>query len=717
MADEPGRPLSSSLQRHADLDTWIRVEVDGTVVFATGKVELGQGLINAIARIGAEELDVPLDRVRVETADTARGPNELYTVGSQSLEDSGTAVRQAAAEARQVMLEMASTQLGAPVAQLDVEDGVVRARGSQRSISYAELIGGKRFDRKITGEAVPKSPDRYRILGLPGTRMDLPDKLRGGAFLCDLELPDMLHGRVVRPPGYGASLVSIDLEAAGRCAGVVAVVRDGSFVGVVAEREEQAVRAREVLHASARWDEPAALPTDGMDQHLLRMPARSFAVHDGVALDGEVPPLHEPPRSDLTLVAEYYRPPQMHAAIGPSAAIAWQTKTQLMVWSHSQGVAVLRPALAEALGIAADTVRVIHAPGPGCYGHNGADDAALDAALLARAVPSRPVRLQWMRDDEHAWEPYAPAMVVKMRASVRGGKVIDWNHEVWSNSHMGRPIPYGDRSNLLAAWHRAAPLPPPDPTPRLEPQAGIHRNADPLYAFPDKRIVKHFVEDAPLRCSSTRGLGAFANVFAIESFMDELADRAGYDPLAFRLRHLVDERARAVLAAVSQRAGWRAAGGGGRGQGLAFARYKNSKCYAAIVVDLEVDLTTGAIRLLRAVIAADAGQVVDPDGLANQLEGGFVQAASWTLKEEVKFDASRITSRDWESYPILTFPEIPAIETVLLDRPGEPWLGSGEATTGPTPAAIANAVFHATGRRLRRIPFTPARVQAALETA
>ena len=717
MADERERRLSSSLQRHPDLDTWVRIEVDGAVTFATGKVELGQGLINAIARIGAEELDVSLERVRVETADTARGPNELYTVGSQSLEDSGTALRQAAAEARQVLLEMASAQLGAPVAQLDVEDGVIRARGSQRTTSYAKLIGGKRFDRKITGEAVPKSPDRYRILGTSGTRLDLPDKLRGGAFLHDLELPDMLHGRVVRPPGYGASLVSIDLEAAGRCAGVVAVVRDGSFIGVVAEREEQAVQAREVLRAGARWDERAVLPADGMDQHLLHKPANSFAVRNGTPDDSEVPPLHAPPKADLTLSASYYRPPQMHAAIGPSAAIAWQTRRQLMVWSHSQGVSLLRPALAEALGIAADTVRVIHAAGPGCYGHNGADDAALDAALLARAVPGRPVRLQWMRDDEHAWEPYAPAMVVKTRASVRGGMVIDWNHEVWSNSHMGRPIPFGDRSNLLAAWHRGTPLPPPDPAPRLEPEAGIHRNADPLYAFPRKRIVKHFVADAPLRCSSTRGLGAFANVFAIESFMDELADHAGYDPLAFRLGHLEDERARAVLEAAAQRAGWRAEGGAGRGQGLAFAQYKNSKCYTAIVVELEVDRATGAIRLLRAVIAADAGQVVDPDGLANQLEGGFVQAASWTLKEEVRFDASRITSLDWESYPILTFPEIPAIETVLLDRPGEPWLGSGEAATGPTPAAIANAVFHATGQRLRRIPFTPTQVQAALETA
>jgi CO/xanthine dehydrogenase Mo-binding subunit len=316
------------------------------------------------------------------------------------------------------------------------------------------------------------------------------------------------------------------------------------------------------------------------------------------------------------------------------------------------------------------------------------------------------VLVQWTREDEHAWEPYGPAMVVDLEGSLdSAGRVIDWNHEVVSHTHLGRPLPVAGSSNLVASWHRDPALPRTRSEPRLEPHAGIHRNADPLYAFARKRVVKHFACEPVLRVSSARGLGAYANVFAIESFMDELALRAGRDPLEFRLAHLDDPRARAVLETAAERAGWRRRAEAGRGQGLAFARYKNAKCYAAVVVELEV-AEGGEIRLVRAVIAADAGEVVDPDGLTNQLEGGFVQSASWTLKEEVRFDTRRILSRDWDSYPILTFAEVPDVETHLIDRPGSPFLGAGEATQGPTPAAIANAIAHATGLRLRRIPLT-----------
>ena len=338
---------------------------------------------------------------------------------------------------------------------------------------------------------------------------------------------------------------------------------------------------------------------------------------------------------------------------------------------------------------------------------------------MARAVPGRPVRLQWTRQDEHAWEPYGPAMVMHLQASLDpGGRLLDWNHDVWSNTHIARALPYGDRSALIAAWHRAAAMPPPQPFPMLVYHGGIHRNADPLYAVPRRRIVKHFVETTPLRVSSTRSLGAYANVFAIESFMDELAHAAGTDPLEFRLRYLEDERARAVLTAAAERAGWtQRRKEFGRGKGIGFAQYKNQKCYAAVIIDLHVDLDTAQIVLARAVIAADAGQIVDPSGLANQLEGGVVQSASWTLKEQVTFDRTRITSVDWESYPILKFPEAPVVETVLLDRPGAPPLGSGEAAQGPTAGAIANAVFDAIGVRLRDIPFTPDRVRAAVARA
>jgi CO/xanthine dehydrogenase Mo-binding subunit len=409
----------------------------------------------------------------------------------------------------------------------------------------------------------------------------------------------------------------------------------------------------------------------------------------------------------------------MHASIGPSAALAEWHDGGLTVWSHSQGIFVIRAAIAQALGIERDTVHAIHVEGPGCYGHNGADDVALEAALLARAVPGRPVLLKWMREEEHAWEPYGSPMVVKVQASVDAdGRLCDWNHDTWSHTHMYRPLPFGERSAFIAAWHRERPMPAWEPQPMTFYHAGIHRNADPLYTIPSRRIVKHFVGAAPLRTSALRSLGAYANVFAIESCMDELANAAGVDPLAFRLRHLDDERARAVLTAAAERAGFigrrRAPS---RGHGLAFARYKNQKAYAAVVIEVLVDRDSGQITPVRAVIAADAGQVIDPSGLANQLEGGLIQSTSWTLKEQVQFDRVRVTSTDWESYPILRFPEVPTVETVLVDRPGEPFLGSGEAAQPPTPAAIANAVFDAVGVRLRDIPFTPDRVRAALAAA
>jgi nicotinate dehydrogenase subunit B len=387
------------------------------------------------------------------------------------------------------------------------------------------------------------------------------------------------------------------------------------------------------------------------------------------------------------------------------------------VWTSSQGVPVLRLALAQALGIDAACLRVIHVEGAGCYGHNGADDAALDAALLARALPGRPIHVQWTRSDEHAWEPYGAAMVIDLQASLdASGLVVDWNHDVRSFTHISRAFPHGPQtSGLIAAWHRAAPMSRPTPRPALTYHMGIHRNADPLYAFARRRVVKHFLSGSPFRTSSLRALGAYGNVFAIESFVDELAAAAGQDPLELRFRHLADPRACDVLRAAAQRFGWQPAprpAGDGRGRGLALARYKNQKAWCAVVVELTVDDASAAIRIERAVIAADAGQIVDPDGIVNQLEGGFVQAASWTLREEVKFDRTRVTTTDWESYPIFRFGEIPELETVVLDRPGEPWLGAGEASQGPTAAAIANAIFDATGLRMRDLPLTPDRLRA-----
>jgi CO/xanthine dehydrogenase Mo-binding subunit len=709
--------LSPSLAANPQLDTWLAIGPDGTVTVRTGKVELGQGILTALARIAADELSVALDRIHMATADTASGPDEAPTVGSLSVRHGGAAIRAAAAEARRAMLARAASVLGVPEDVLEVHDGSLRAPGVARTTSYWELQGGRPFERAITGDAPMRDPETCENAGRPGQRIDLPAKLRGGAFLHDLVFPGMLFACVVRPPRYGATLVDVDAKSVDEMPGVVRVVRDGSFLGVVAAREEQAVAARARLRELARWEGGDALPghTD-VFAALRATPAQSFPVADGTAVDAPVPLHRVPDDAAITLHACYRRPFQMHASIGPSAAIALAEDGALTVWSHTQGVGLLRHALAHALSRPPLQVRVIHAAGPGCYGHNGADDAALDAALIALACPGRHVRLAWMRDDEHVFEPYAPAMEIEMCGSLGpDGGVNDWSHDVYGYTHAGRPLPHRSASGLRAAWERAVPLPRPKTRPRLERHAGLHRNADPLYAFSQKRIVKHLVARSPLRTSSTRGLGAFANVFAIESFMDELAAASAQDPVAFRRRHLDDPRAVEVLRAAADGIGWRTGSGtpGGVGQGIALARYKNSECYAAIAIEASVDEAC-VIHLHRAVIAADAGRIVDPDGLTNQLEGGMLQAASFTLYEEVRFDRERVTSRDFETYPILRFDQVPDILTVLHDRPRLPSLGAGEATVGPTPAAISNAVCRATGARLRQVPFTPARVREGM---
>jgi nicotinate dehydrogenase subunit B len=708
-----------------DLDSWIRVNTDGTITLFTGKVELGQDLRTAVAMIGADELDVSLERIRVVMADTARTPDEGYTVSSISLETTGNAIRYAAAQVRQIALSVAHEELEAPLERLTVIDGTIADPQTGRGVTYWDLFAGRRFDCPVQGYTPPKTPETYRIVGRPARRLDLLAKVTGSAhFVHDMDLPGMVHGRIVRPPGYGARLVSVDEGAAGRMPGVIRVVRDGSFAGVIAEREEQAVRAAEQLQKSAIWEPgPPLPPQETLFDHMLRQPGHAFLVVDGRPVDDPIPPIEAPAQAAQTLTATYCRPYHMHASLGPSAAVAHWTEDKLTVWTHSQGVYPLRAALAQVLGMHEQDIRTIHVDGPGCYGHNGADDAALDAALLARSVPGRPVSLKWARTDEHAWEPYGAATVVRMQASLNDdSEIIDWNHDVWGYTHSGRPRAGGDTSALLAAWHLAEPFAPPRSQPSRGPEAGVHRNATPPYAFPylqprRRRIVKHFVPDSPLRVSALRGLGSYANIFAVESFMDELAHAAGVDPFEFRLRHLADTppsgdaRARDVLRAAVDKAGPRP---DGQGRGIAYARYKNRQGYVAVVVDLTVDRASGRIHLERAVVAADVGQIVHPDGLSNQLAGAFIQSASWTLYEQVTFDAHGVTSVDWSSYPILSLPDAPEIETVLLNRPGRPYLGIGEGAQGPAPAAIANAVFDAVGIRLRQIPFTPDRVRAAL---
>ncbi|MBX3011780.1 MAG: xanthine dehydrogenase family protein molybdopterin-binding subunit, partial [Caldilineaceae bacterium] len=639
---------------------------------------------------------------------------------------SGNAIRHAAAEARQLLLQLAHEELDATSAPeaLVVQDGTVTDPATGRQTNYWKLFGGQHFGRPVTGTVPPKAFKAHTLVGQAVPRLDLPAKVTGlPSFVHDLRLPSMVYGRVVRPPAYAAQLIAVDEASVRQLPGLLAVVRDGSFLGVIAEREEQAIAASAALQAAAVWDNPTQLPQpDQLYAHLLSQPTQSQLVVDGALTQEPIPAMETPLQATHTHNATYYRPYQMHASLGPSAAVAQWVDGKLTVWSHSQGVYPLRAALAQVLRVEPAAIHVIHQEGAGCYGHNGADDVALDAALLARAIPGRPLALQWMRADEHAWEPYGPAMAVQLQASLdQEGTVIAWNEDIWSYPHSGRPRPgtatVGEPSGLLAAWHLEQPFPAPTNRIMGGRHSGSFRNGDPRYAFTQRRVVNHHVDQSPLRTSSLRSLGAYANIFAIESFMDELALAAGIDPVAYRLRHLADERAKAVIQAAAHQVNWQPRhqpAGTGRGRGIAFAQYKNIQCYAAVVVEVTVDRASGVIQLDRAVIAADAGQIVNPDGLSNQLEGGFVQAASWTLLEEVGFDQHGITSRDWESYPILRFTAAPVIETVLLNRPDLPFLGSGEASQNPTPAAIANAVFDAIGVRLRQLPLTPARVCAAL---
>jgi len=710
LAQDRPAPLPGSLNTNRMLDAWLRIEPNGTVTIFTGKIELGQGIGTALSQIAADELDVDLGRIQVVSGDTARTPNEGQTAGSLSVEQSGTALRVACAEAREILLAAAAAKLGAPVAELTVKDGTVAAPAGATA-TYWDLAGSADLKREATAKAKPKPASEHRWVGRSVPRRDIPKKFTGGAaYVQDVRLPGMVFGRVVRPPSPGAQLRSVDEAAVRRMPGVVAVVRDGNFLAVAAAREEQAIRAREALKTSARWGETASLPPadDALYAHLMSLPVPGQTVAEKTSADASAPA--------KTLDALYTRPYQCHASMGPSCAVAQWQEGKLAVWTHSQGVFPLRAELAKVFDVSVENIRCVHAEGAGCYGHNGADDVALDAALVARATEGRPVKLQWMRDDEFAWEPYGSAMVMKLSGGIDAqGNVVTWSHELWSHSHNTRPGA-STGVNLLAARHLATSRPLVAAQDVPQPSGGSDRNAIPLYDFPNVKVVKHYVADAPIRTSALRTLGGYANVFALESFVDELALLAGADPVEFRLRQLKDARARAVIEAAARRAGWQpnTHGDGARGRGFAFAKYKNLACYCAMAADVEIEHKTGVIRVARVVAAVDAGQIVNPDGVINQIEGGIIQSASWTLKESVRFDRTRVTTRSWADYPILRFGEVPAVEVVLLDQPGERFLGVGEGSQGPAAAAIANAVANATGKRLRALPFTPERVKQAL---
>jgi nicotinate dehydrogenase subunit B len=700
--------LPGSLKGAPFLDSWIRIDADGGITAFTGKAELGQGFKTAFQQIAAEQLDVPFDSVKVVTADTRLTANEGYTSGSQSMQNSGTAILNAAAQVRVILVAEAARRFDLGEENLRTENGAVVAPDGRR-LGYGDLVAADMLHVQAQPKSKLKDPSTFKIMGQPIPRVDIPAKVTGGAaYVQDMRLPGMVHARVVRPPSYGAQLTELDTSAIERLPGVVKVVRDGNFLAVVAAKEFQAIKAMAALSSAAKWRETATLPKqDDLPRVLTSLSSQDFTIFEqsNPSVTGA-----------KTIEATYTRPYQAHGSIGPSCAIARFINRAVTVWTHTQGVYPDRQGIAEMLRMPLESVRCIHVEGSGCYGHNGADDAAADAALIARELPGVPVRVQWTREQEHAWEPFGPAMVTRLKASLDAqGTISDWNFEVWSNTHSMRP---GGAGSMLAAQHMAQPFAPPAPKPLPLPEGGGDRNAIPIYKFPNAKVVHHFIPAMPLRISAMRALGAYHNVFSIESFMDELAGAAGADPVEFRLKHLDDPRGRDVINKAAQAFGWRKGQKApqDRGFGFAFARYKNLAAYCAIATEVEVNRETGRPRLVRAVAAVDSGQVVNPDGLINQIEGAIVQSMSWTLYESVSFDDTRITSIDWQTYPILRFNAVPdSVEVHIINRPGQPFLGSGETGQGPAAASIANAIADATGKRLRNLPLTRKRIKDAID--
>jgi CO/xanthine dehydrogenase Mo-binding subunit len=700
--------LPVSLATNPILSSWVRFSPEGQVKVSPGKVEIGQGIVTALAQIAADELDVDIGRVQMVRASTAASPNEGVTSGSLSVQQSGRAIRHACAEIRQIFLDAASDRLGVGIDALDVKDGTISGPGNV-STSYWELAAEISLDRDAKAGAKPKKSAQRALAGKSVQRVDIPDKVFAHPrFIHDFALPGMLHGRVLRPELAGAKLVHLSEDHARAVTALIAIVRDGNFVGVVGNTEDGAEAALRALRKDAAWSSGETLPDEDRLADWLKAQPSEPTVIDTKTASGKRPKAR-------TIRRQYTRPYLAHASIAPSCAIAQWTGDRVHVWTHSQGVYFLRADLALVLKLPLEKIMVEHMEGAGCYGHNAADDVALDALLLAKAGGGRPVRVQWSRHDEMSHAPFGAAMAIEIEADLDAqSEIIEWRHRVWSNGHTARPGRAAQPA-LLAATELANPFPRYIATnPAQANGGGADRNSIPLYDFPSWQIECHRLLTMPIRTSALRTLGGQGNVFAIESFVDELASERNEDPVAFRLRHLSDSRAQDVIRSVARRANWKPDKQAGRGHGLGFARYKNTGAYCAVVAEVE-----GAedVSVKRLTIAVDVGEAINPDGVINQIEGGAIQATSWVLKERIRFDRQRITSTSWASYPILRFSEVPEVQVELISRPDSEPLGAGEAAHGPVTSAIANAVFDALGVRVRDLPITRDSLIAAMELA
>jgi nicotinate dehydrogenase subunit B len=693
-----------------EVDSFLAFYADGSVTVYTGKVDVGTGLRIAVRQMAAEELGIPVERIKLVEGDTGLSPDQGGTGGSTGLTRGGSEVRQAAATARQALLRMGAEQLKRPPEDLTISEGEIIPISGGTGVGIGSLIGERRFNLKVEAKAPLQDPRQYKVIGKPLARPDVPGKCTAtGNYIQDFSLPGMLHGRVVRPPAIGAKLVSVD-ESSIREIPDVRVVRIENFLGVVSADEWAAVRAARELKAA--WSEWEGLPGDeALERYVRQAPVdRDQALTEKANGDFAAPVVAK------QLSATYFWPNQSHASLGPSCALADMRADGLTVWTSSQSTHGLRISFAKIFGLPETKVRVIYLEGAGSYGGNGNDDAAADAVLLSKAV-GRPVRVQWMRHDEHGWDPKGPQQLLDVKGALTGdGRIANWETQMWLPAAVPGTRPFlGIDAAGLAQTHGQG--------------AGqISQNGDPPYAVAaTPKVVVHWTKQTPLRISNLRAPGKIANVFAVESFTDELASAAGMDPVAFRLRGLRerdnDARAIAVVQRVTEMIGWeprpspnpKAGEGNLRvGRGFAYMRYKQSENYVAMAMEVAVDRGAGTVNVRRVACAHDCGLVVNPDALRNQIEGSILQTLSRTLHEEVKFDRSRVTSLDWASYPILRFPEAPSVEVALLDHPELPLLGAGEAATAPVAAALGNAIFDATGVRLRTVPFTAARVKAAL---
>jgi nicotinate dehydrogenase subunit B len=720
------------------VDSWLVIGPDNTVTIYSGKVELGTGVQTALTQIVAEELFVNFGQIHFVQGDTAQTPGDKgYTAGSQTIQSEGPKLRIAAATAFQALLTLASQQIGVPNQALRAQDGQIGiGHNLNRALTYAQLIGQQQIQLTSDAKVAVKAPADYTVVGTTVPRVDLPDKfLATFTYMQDVRVDNMLHARVVRPAGRNASFVSLDQTNAQTVPGFLKVVQKGNFVGVVATDEWAAIQAAKALKVT--WQQGAPLAAEADLPTALQDPANIYQSGRTAPMVGDVDKALA--GASTTLEATYFAPFQMHAAIGPSCGVADVQADKATVWSGTQGVYPLQGAIAQLLGLPTAAVHVIYVEAAGCYGHNGADDAAADAALLSQAM-GKPVRVQWMRQDEHGWEPLGPAMLHAMRGGLDAkGGIAAWDHTVWTPVHSTRPG--GAAGNLLAGQETGS-LPPA----LGSPVGSGTRNQPVNYAFANNRVTENavanfamtkgangkFTTTAPLtytflRSSALRSLGGFSNSFANESFMDELAAKAGADPFTFRMSYLSDPRAVAVMQAMAKQAGLTrdkppAQAGMLSGRGISYLQYENTLAYVAAAAEVQVNTTTGAVQVTRVVVAHDCGQIINPDGLKNQIEGNVIQGISRTLKEQVAYDANGVTSVVWAQnqffptpqYSILHFTEVPAVEVVLIDQPTQPPWGAGEPTTEVIPAAIGNAIFDAAGIRLRTLPLTPDRVLAAL---